>query len=204
MFFNASPLCNGGCGSDESAIRGWIPKNSRAGTPQFKRRAERIMRILVADDNLVFQAVLQSMLTQWGYDVVVAGDGAEAWCRLQNENGLRLVILDWVMPGLDGIEMCRRIRASKGLQYTYVLILTAKTGSEDLATAMGAGADDYVTKPFKSVELKARLRVACRILELQEKLQLGCPPLLLAPSLPGANAAFASVNQPSVRAAIPA
>jgi DNA-binding response OmpR family regulator len=139
------------------------------------------MRILVADDNSVFQAVLQSMLTQWGYDVVVASDGEEAWWRLQQEEGPRLAILDWVMPGLDGIEVCRRVRANNRLRYTYILILTAKTGSEDLVTAMDAGADDYVTKPFKSAELRARLRVGCRILELQARLQLCSPPLVLAP-----------------------
>jgi DNA-binding response OmpR family regulator len=139
------------------------------------------MRILVADDNLVFQAVLQSMLTQWGYDVVVASNGEEAWRRLQHAEGPRLAILDWVMPGLDGLEVCRRVRASNRLPYAYVLILTAKTGSEDLVTAMDAGADDYVTKPFKSAELRARLRVGCRILELQERLRLCSPPLVLAP-----------------------
>ncbi len=149
------------------------------------------MRILVADDNLVFQAVLQSMLTQWGYDVVVASDGEEAWCRLQQEEGPRLAILDWVMPGLDGIEVCRRLRGINRLQYTYILILTAKTGSEDLVAAMDAGADDYVTKPFKSAELKARLRVGCRVLELQERLRFGCPPLVLVPGVRGGEAAFA-------------
>jgi two-component system, cell cycle response regulator len=130
------------------------------------------MRILVAEDNLVFQGVLQAMLTQWGYDVVVASNGEEAWRLLQNEDGPRLAILDWLMPGSDGIEVCRRVRAHNHFSYTYILILTAKTESEDLVTAMEAGADDYVTKPFKSAELRARLRVGCRILELQEKLQL--------------------------------
>jgi len=141
------------------------------------------MRILVAEDNLVFQTVLQSMLTQWGYDIVVASDGEEAWCRLQHEEAPRLAILDWVMPGLDGIEVCRRVRASNRLHYTYILILTAKTGSEDLVTAMEAGADDYVAKPFKSAELRARLRVGCRILELQDRLQLGCQPPVFAPGI---------------------
>jgi DNA-binding response OmpR family regulator len=147
------------------------------------RRGETIVRILVAEDNPVFQTVLQSMLTQWGYDVVVASDGEEAWCQLQREEGPQLAILDWVMPCLDGIEVCRRVRASKRLPYTYILILTAKTGSEDLVTAMEAGADDYVTKPFKSAELRARLRVGCRILELLERLQLCCPPVTLGPDV---------------------
>jgi len=155
------------------------------------RRGGSTVRILVAEDNLVFQTVLQSMLTQWGYDVVVASDGEEAWCRLQHEDGPWLAILDWVMPGMDGIEVCRRVRASKRLPYTYVLILTAKTGSKDLVTAMEAGADDYVTKPFKSAELRARVRVGCRILELLERLQLGCQPLVLAPGFQRHEGVFA-------------
>jgi two-component system chemotaxis response regulator CheY len=141
------------------------------------------MRILLADDNLVFQEVLQSMLTQWGHDVVVASDGDEAWCRLQNEEGPLLAILDWVMPGLDGLEVCRRVRASNRLGHIYILILTAKTRSEDLATAMEAGADDFITKPFNSAELRARLRLGGRILELQERLQFGFPPLVCAPGV---------------------
>jgi len=138
------------------------------------------MRILVAEDNLVFQNVLRSMLTQWGYDVVVAADGEEAWRLLQDQDGPRLAILDWLMPGLDGIEVCRRVRLSNNFDYTYILILTAKTESEDLVTAMDAGADDYVTKPFKSPELKARLRVGCRILELQDRLQFPRRPVPIA------------------------
>ncbi|MGD0666273.1 MAG: response regulator [Bryobacteraceae bacterium] len=141
------------------------------------------MRILVAEDNLVFREVLQSMLSQWGYDVIVASDGEEAWRLLQDEEGPRLAILDWLMPGLDGIEVCRRVRAGNQLRYTYMLILTAKTESEDLVTAMEAGADDYVTKPFKSAELRARLRVGCRILELQERIQFNRQPVIVIPSI---------------------
>lgn len=101
------------------------------------------MRILVADDDLIFQTVLLSLLTQWGYDVVVASDGEEAWCQLQHEGGPRLAILDWVMPGLDGIEVCRRVRASNSPHYTYILILTSKTGSEGFVAAMEAGLTSF-------------------------------------------------------------
>ena len=115
------------------------------------------MRILIADDNLVFQTVLRVMLSQWGYEVVVANDGDEAWRLLQSPTGPRLAILDWVMPGLDGLEVCRRVRAGNPSPYIYILMLTAKTSSEDLVTAMEAGADDYISKPLKSAELRARL-----------------------------------------------
>src|SRR5258707_15079608 len=109
------------------------------------------MRILVADDNPVFQKVLTIMLTNWGYEVEVAVDGDEAWSALQREDGPRLAILDWMMPGMDGIEVTRRVRASTLPIPTYVLILTGKAQAEDLRIAMDAGADDYITKPFKSL-----------------------------------------------------
>ena len=130
------------------------------------------MKTLIADDNPVFQNVLKSMLVNWGYDVVVAGNGDEAWDILQGEDSPKLAILDWMMPGLDGIEVCRLVRSRMCFGYTYILILTGKTQSEDLLVAMDAGADDYVTKPFKSQELRARLRAGCRILELEEQLLL--------------------------------
>jgi len=130
------------------------------------------MKILVADDNPVCRNVLQKMLTGWGYDVVVAADGNQAWALLQAEGGPRLAILDWMMPGMDGVEVCRRVRESAYLNYVYVLILTSKAQSEGLLVAMEAGSDDYVTKPFQSKELRTRLRVACRILELREELAL--------------------------------
>ena len=129
------------------------------------------MRILVADDNPVFRSVLKAMLTHWGYEVVVVSDGEQAWTALQSESQ-HLAILDWMMPGLTGVEVCRLLRARRRSAYTYVLILTAKSSGEDLVAALEAGADDYVTKPFKSAELRVRLRAGRRILELEEKLLL--------------------------------
>jgi DNA-binding response OmpR family regulator len=124
------------------------------------------MKILVADDSTVFRSVLQRMLTSWGFDVIVACDGDQAWDCLRGESALKLVVLDWMMPGVDGVELCRRIRSD--LRGVYVIVLTAKTEPTDLLTALEAGADDYVSKPLKSAELRTRLRAACRILELQE------------------------------------
>jgi len=125
---------------------------------------------LVAEDNPVFQTMLRSMLTKWGYDVVLARDGNEAWRLLQPADAPRLAILDWMMPGFDGVELCRGVRAASREPYQYILLLTARTDSEDLVEGMEAGADDYITKPFKAHELRVRLRAGRRILDLQEEL----------------------------------
>lgn len=143
------------------------------------------MRILIADDNFAFRSVLRAMLTQWGYEVVVASDGDEAWQLLQATDAPHVAILDWMMPGLDGIEVCRRVRATRPNTDTYILILTAKTQTDDLAAAVEAGADDYVTKPFKSAELRARLRTACRVIDLEGRLVLAGMPLVVGPSCLG-------------------
>jgi CheY-like chemotaxis protein len=126
-----------------------------------------LMNILVVDDSPIFRDVLQRMLTGWGYEVSVACDGAQAWDRLQAENAPRLVVLDWMMPGMDGIELCRRIRGCDR-SGPYIIMLTAKTEPSDLLVAIESGADDYVSKPLKSAELRTRLRTGCRILELQQ------------------------------------
>jgi two-component system, cell cycle response regulator len=128
------------------------------------------MKILAAEDNPISQTMLRSMLTKWGYEVVTAGDGNEAWQILQSVEAPRMAILDWMMPGQDGVEVCRRLRAAGQEPYTYVLLLTARSDSQDLVEAIDAGADDYLTKPFNSSELRARLRAGRRIVELQEQL----------------------------------
>jgi two-component system cell cycle response regulator len=127
-------------------------------------------RVLAAEDNPVFQSMLRSMLTKWGYDPVIARDGAEAWRALQSEDAPRLAILDWMMPGMDGVEVCRRVRAAGREPYIYILLLTARTESQDLVEGMEAGADDYLTKPFAAHELRVRLRAGKRILDLQSEL----------------------------------
>ncbi len=128
------------------------------------------MRILIAEDDLVSRRLLQSTLQKWGYQVVVANDGAQAWAILQTEDSPKLAILDWMMPGLDGPEVCRRLRNVTGGAYVYVILLTARTEKDDLITGMDAGADDYVTKPFYHHELKVRLRAGQRIIELHAQL----------------------------------
>lgn len=141
------------------------------------------MQILIADDNPVFQSVLSAMLTSWGYQIVSACDGEQAWRLLQEEGAPRLAILDWMMPGMDGIDVCRMARAEFG-RSVYILILTAKTHNEDLVLAMQAGADDYVTKPLKSQELRIRLSAACRILDLEERLAVALSAAPPSPPLP--------------------
>src|SRR6266446_4390698 len=130
------------------------------------------MRILIADDSIVSRHLLDATLRKWGYEVVVACDGVEAWNALQSEDAPKLAILDWVMPGLSGLEVCRNVR-ERGKDkdvYTYVLLLTSKSLREDLIQGMEAGADDYLTKPFDQHELKVRLRAGTRIIELQREL----------------------------------
>src|SRR5712691_10640744 len=130
------------------------------------------MRILIADDSIVSRHLLDATLRKWGYEVVVACDGAEAWNALQGEDAPKLAILDWVMPGLTGLDVCRNVRADgkdKDI-YTYILLLTSKSLREDLIEGMEAGADDYLTKPFDQHELKVRLRAGTRIIELQREL----------------------------------
>lgn len=131
------------------------------------------MRILIADDSVVSRHLLEATLRKWGYEVVVATDGVEAWNVLQGENPPRLAILDWVMPGLTGPEVCSRVRETtknKDLDYTYIVLLSSKSQREDLIEGLEAGADDYLTKPFDQHELKVRLRAGTRIIDLQREL----------------------------------
>jgi light-regulated signal transduction histidine kinase (bacteriophytochrome) len=127
------------------------------------------MRILVVEDAPVSRRLLQRCLQKWGHDVVVASNGAEAWQRF-TEGDFRIVISDWTMPGMDGPEFIRRIRASPRPGYVYTVLLTAKSEKEDIVTGMDAGADDFVIKPFDQDELRVRLRAGERIVQLEQTL----------------------------------
>ncbi len=131
-----------------------------------------MMKILIAEDDSTSRLILENMLTKWGYDVVSTNDGNDAWKKLQEEDAPRLVILDWMMPGIEGIEICRRLRENSKSedQYTYVTLLTAKESKENIVTGMEAGADDYITKPFNTHELRVRVRAGERIVQLQSEL----------------------------------
>jgi diguanylate cyclase (GGDEF)-like protein len=128
-------------------------------------------KVLVADDSATVRGVLLECLPEWGFEVVAACDGAEAWAALSDPAGPRLALLDWEMPHLSGIDLCRRVRAREGCggPYTYVVLLTAH-GREDLVAGMGAGADDYVVKPFEGSELRARLLAGRRVVDLHAEL----------------------------------
>ena len=128
------------------------------------------MKILIADDSIVSRHLLEATLRRWGYEVLVACDGAEALDILERDDAPSLIILDWMMPGMTGVEVCRRIRQRSSEPYTYVLLLTSKSQKEDLIEGMEAGADDYVTKPFDQNELQVRLRAGTRLVDLQAQL----------------------------------
>jgi two-component system, cell cycle response regulator len=128
------------------------------------------MRILVAEDECVTQRILQALLRNWGDEVVAVSDGLAAWQILDSAEAPRLAILDWMMPGLDGLQICQQLRQLQGRPYTYVLLLTSRNQCADLIRALEAGADDYLTKPINQSELRARLQTGRRILQLQEQL----------------------------------
>ena len=128
------------------------------------------MRILMAEDDAVSRLVLQSTLRKWGHEPVVACDGREALEILNSAESPDLAILDWMMPEIDGPEICRRLREKAPASSIYIILLTAKTQRTDLVAGFAAGADDYVTKPFNSQELFSRLQAGIRVVELQGKL----------------------------------
>jgi diguanylate cyclase (GGDEF)-like protein len=126
--------------------------------------------VLIAEDDPICRRVLQNRLANWGYRVITAENGLEAWQILQQGNAPDLLILDWMMPGIDGPELCRRIRERESPIYPYILLVTGKDDTQDVVRGLGAGADDYLSKPFDPTELRARLQVGKRILSLQHEL----------------------------------
>ncbi len=129
------------------------------------------MQVLVVEDSAVYRKLIGDHLRSWDFDVTLAETGAEAWRVLEQPNAPKLVLLDWVLPDVEGIELCRSIRAA-GLsgQYIYVILLTSTEGRQSMLDALEAGADDYLMKPFDEAELKARLLTGKRILDLQDEL----------------------------------
>jgi len=147
--------------------------------PQDRREGKRDLEpasgslldsVLIAEDDPIFRRVLQGWFQKWQYRVTVAGNGLDAWQALQEEDAPQMAVLDWMMPGMDGIELCRKIRSHNEGPYRYLLLLTARDDRQDVVTGLNAGADDYLTKPFDAEELRARVRSGRRILELQHAL----------------------------------
>lgn len=128
------------------------------------------LSVLVADDDPIYRKMLEKCLRNWDLSVITASDGKEAWDILQMKEAPKLVVLDWMMPGMDGIELCRKIRARKTAPYSYILLLTSRDEKRDLLHGLQVGADDYLTKPFDANELHARLITGSRILALQDAL----------------------------------
>ena len=127
------------------------------------------LKVLTADDNLFSRRLLKTILQRAGYEVIEAADGPETWSIIQNEDAPKLIILDWMMPGMDGLEICRRIRETETncTNPSYIIMVTSKTNMEDVVRGLRAGINDYITKPFDNEELKARISIGARIVKLQ-------------------------------------
>ena len=128
------------------------------------------MEILIADDDSVARMLLDSVLENWGHQVVVVNDGQQAWDILSQPDAPRLAIVDWMMPRIDGPELCRRIRRTPETLGLYVILLTSRRDPADIISGLQAGADDYIVKPFEPEELRARLGVGLRVVALQNSL----------------------------------
>jgi len=128
-------------------------------------------RVLVAEDHQVSRHLLERNLQNWGFEVVSAADGKAAVEILEGPNAPAIAILDWMMPQMDGVEVCQAVRGKVGQPYIYLLLLTAKSQKDEIAAGLDAGADDYVIKPFDPDELRARLKVGQRVVELERTLE---------------------------------
>ena len=128
------------------------------------------MNILIAEDDVVSRRLLKNALTKWGFEVTAVSDGRSAWETFQTEGAPRIAIMDWMLPEIDGIELCRRIRDAETSSSTYLILLTSRSGKQDIVNGLGAGANDYIVKPFDQDELRARVEVGRRVIELQKSL----------------------------------
>jgi len=128
-------------------------------------------RVMVVDDSPIYQHLIAAHLREWGFEVIAAHNGLEAWEILRRPGAPALALIDWVMPGMDGVELCRKLRAEGASErYVYTILLTAKKSRADLLKAMEAGVDDFLAKPFDEMELKARLLVGKRLVDLHKEL----------------------------------
>lgn len=128
------------------------------------------MKLLIAEDDFTSRSMLTALTRKWGYDVIAVEDGKAAWDVLQQDQAPRLLIIDWMMPEVDGPTLCQRLREQENSDPPFIILLTAKSETADIVLGLEAGANDYVAKPFNHAELKARLGVGERMLELQKEL----------------------------------
>jgi DNA-binding response OmpR family regulator len=128
------------------------------------------MRVLIAEDDVVSRRLLEATLTRLDYEVVTTENGVQAWEILQREDSPQLAVLDWMMPEMDGVDVCRLVREHRRDRYVYIIFLTAKGQRKDLIAGLEAGADDYVVKPFDPQELRSRIAVGERVLNLESAL----------------------------------
>jgi phosphoserine phosphatase RsbU/P len=157
---------SGRAGSSESLARSskLFPSGKATGDQE-------VVRILIAEDDAVSRRYLEMTLRKWGYEVVVTADGEEAWHVLKSPPAPGVAILDWIMPKMDGLEVCQKVREGAGTVRTYIILLTSREGVSDTVRGLESGADDYLTKPFDADELRARVGVAVRVAQLQRSLE---------------------------------
>ena len=131
----------------------------------------KVPKVLVAEDNAVSRRLVENLIPKWGYEVVPSADGQEAWEKWSADASIQIAVLDWMMPGLDGLDLCRMIRrVEQPPRITYIIILTGRGHREDIVQGLRAGANDYITKPFDNEEFRSRLDIGRRIVELQSVL----------------------------------
>jgi len=128
------------------------------------------MRVLIAEDAMTSRIVLEEWVATWGYEPVSVPDGLAAWHILQADDAPRLILLDWMMPNMDGLELCKKVKQEQSHTSTYIILLTSKNSKEDIVTGLDAGADDFISKPVQPEELRSRLNVGSRILGYQQRL----------------------------------
>lgn len=136
----------------------------------FGKTAGKTMKILLADDEPIARTMLEHWITGWGYEPVCVRDGREALAALEGDPEIRMAVLDWVMPEMDGVDICRKLREHAREPYVYVILLTARDHKKDLVHGLDSGADDYLVKPCNPIELRVRLRAGRRVVELQQQL----------------------------------
>lgn len=151
------------------------------------------MKILIAEDDITSRTILEGMLTKWGYQVISACDGEEAYDTLWGDSTLQLAILDWEMPGMDGATLCRKFRTQRWAEPLYMIMLTGRSEKKDIVQGLKAGADDYIPKPCNPTELHARLEVGRRMILMQNRMRAQ---ERLQGVLEMAGAAFGQLAQP--------